>query len=86
MTEERRALANLSNRLLDTLRRMRDTERRKRQEPISSPTFHKLANEVEEASQEVFRLARNEESVGDEAPRGAITIEDMDRTGKSPGD
>jgi hypothetical protein len=79
VTEERRALTNLSNRLLSALRRMRDTERRKRQEAISSPRFHELATEVEDASQEVFRLARLEERVGDESPRGATTIDDVDR-------
>jgi hypothetical protein len=85
MTEERRVLADLSSRLLEALRHMRDTERRKRQEPISSPRFHKLATEVERMSREVFRLARREERVGDEAPRGAITIDDIDRTSDSPG-
>jgi hypothetical protein len=84
MGEQRRALTSLSNRLLEALRRMRDTERRKREEPISSPKFHELATEVERTSQEVFRLARHEERVGDEAPRGDTTIEDTDRTGKSP--
>jgi hypothetical protein len=80
MAERRRAITNVSNRLLAAIRRMRDTEQRKRREPISSPRFHELATEVERTSEEVFRLAHREERLGDEMPRGHTTIDDMDRT------
>ena len=79
MTDKKRALADHSNRLLEALRRMRDTEKRKRQEPISTPKFHKLADEVNRASNEVFRLAREEERLGDESPRGTDSIDDIER-------
>ena len=79
MTDKKRALADHSKRLLEALRRMRDTEKRKRQEPISTPKFHKLADEVNRASNEVFRLAREEERLGDESPRGTDSIDDIER-------
>jgi hypothetical protein len=66
---------------------MREVEKRKRAEPISSPTFHALADEVDKASRDVFRLARDEERLGDEIPRGSDTIDDVDhrdRTSAKP--
>ncbi|MFL5687023.1 MAG: hypothetical protein ACJ77D_13320 [Chloroflexota bacterium] len=83
MAQEKRALSDYSNRLLDALRRMRDTEKRKREEPISSPKFHALAHDVDKASQEVFRLARDEERLGDAAPRGPETINDVDKDARA---
>lgn len=85
MSNEKRALANRSNRLLDALRRLRDTERAKRQEPISSPKFHELANEVDRTSRDVFRLARDERDLGDETARGHETIDDVDRAAGAEG-
>ena len=80
MTDDtKRALADTSNKLLGAVRKVRDTEQRKRQHPISTPVFHELAEEVNRASQEVFRLARVEDRLGDEAPRGSQTIDDVDR-------
>jgi hypothetical protein len=83
--QEKRALANRSNRLLDALRRMRETEKRKRQEPISTPKFHELANEVDRASREVFRLAREQDELGEEIPTGRDTIADVDRSTRAEG-
>ncbi len=58
---------------------MRDVEKRKREEPISSPKFHALADEVDKSSREVFRLARDQERLGDQIPTGSDTIDDVDR-------
>jgi hypothetical protein len=77
--EKKRALADTSNKLLGAVRKVRDLEERKRQHRISTPVFHELAEEVNRASQEVFRLARDEDRLGDESPRGSETIEDVDR-------
>lgn len=80
--EKKRALAGTSNKLLAALKHLRDTEQRKRQLPIASPAFDELAAEVERTSREIFRLARHQDRLGDEAeesPRGAETIEDVDR-------
>jgi hypothetical protein len=66
---------------------MREVEKRKRAEPISSPKFHALADEVDKVSRDVFRLARDEERLGDEIPRGSDTIDDVDhrdRTSAKP--
>jgi hypothetical protein len=79
MSGEKQALATHSNKLLDALRRLRDTEQQKRQEPISSPKFHELANEVDRTSRDVFRLARDERDLGEETSRGHESIDDVDR-------
>jgi hypothetical protein len=87
MSDAKRQLTDRSNRLLDALRDMREVEKRKRAEPISSPKFHALADEVDKASRDVFRLARDEERLGDEIPRGSDTIDDVDhrdRTSAKP--
>jgi hypothetical protein len=78
MAEEKRKLADRSNRLLAALRRLRDIEKVKRQTPISTPAFHRLAEEVEQTSREIFRLAREQERLGDEIPRGPDDIESVD--------
>jgi hypothetical protein len=77
--DEKRALTNRSNHLLEALRQLRTTEKRKRDEPISTPKFHQLADDVEEISRRIFSIARQEEQLGDEAPRGDVTINDIDR-------
>jgi hypothetical protein len=87
MSDAKRQLTDRSNRLLDALRGMREVEKRKRAEPISSPKFHALADEVDKVSRDVFRLARDEERLGDEIPRGSDTIDDVDhrdRTSAKP--
>jgi hypothetical protein len=79
MSEEKRALARRSNRLLDALRHLKATEERKREVPISTPTFHELANDVNATSREIFRIAREQDHIGEEIPTGSDTIEDVDR-------
>lgn len=79
MSEEKRALAGRSNKLLDALRHLKETEERKRHVPISTPTFHELANDVNATSREIFRIARDQDRIGDEIPTGSDTIEDVDR-------
>ena len=79
MSEEKRELAGQSNKLLKALRHLKDTEERKREVPISTPTFHELANDVNATSREIFRIARDQDHLGDEIPTGSDTIEDVDR-------
>jgi hypothetical protein len=83
MSEEKRELAGQSNKLLDALRRLKDVEERKREVPISTPSFHELANDVNATSREIFRIARNQDRLGDEVPTGSETIEDIDRSGET---
>ena len=79
MAEQKRELTERSNRLLEALRHLRDTEKRKRDEPISSPRFHELADDADRTSRRIFTLARDQERIGDETPRGEETINDIDR-------
>ena len=71
-------LASTSDELLDALRELKDTEQRKRHEPISSDEFHRLANEVDAISHEVFTLARDQRDLGERTSRTVETIEDVD--------
>jgi hypothetical protein len=79
MSEEKRALAGRSYKLLQALRHLKETEERKREVPISTPTFHELANDVNATSREIFRLAREQDEIGEQIPTGSDTIEDVDR-------
>ena len=62
--KEKSEHADRSAELLDALRRLKETEQRKRREPISSESFHRLADEVDAISHEVFSIARDERSIG----------------------
>ena len=76
--KEKSELADRSAELLDALRRLKETENRKRHEPISSESFHRLANEVDAISHEVFTIARDERSIGNRTTRSNETIEDLE--------
>ena len=79
MKEPKRELAGRSDKLLDALRHLKDTEERKRKVPISTPAFHELANDVNATSREIFRIARDQDDLGDAIPTGSDTIDDVDR-------
>jgi hypothetical protein len=79
MSDPKRKLTERSNNLLEALRHLRDTEKRKRDEPISTPKFHELAADVDKTSRRIFSLARQQERLGEESPRGQETINDIDR-------
>ena len=70
-------LASKSDELLDTLRTLTETEQRKRDEPISSESFHALANEVDALSHEVWSIARDQDFTGERIPSSDETIEDV---------
>ena len=76
--DKRRALADRSNKLLEALRHLRDTEKRKRQLQISTPPFHQLADEVDRTSRRIFSLAREQDRLGEELPSGSGTIDETD--------
>jgi hypothetical protein len=61
-----RELDSTSRELLDALEELKGIERRKRETERSSEPFHELAEEATDQSREVFRLAREEEMLGDE--------------------
>jgi hypothetical protein len=79
MTDKKQALAGRSDKLLGALRHLKETEQRKREVPISTPTFHELANDVNATSREIFRLAREQDEIGEEIPTGKDTIADVDQ-------
>lgn len=81
MSELKRELASESNKLLDALRHLKETEERKREVPISTPTFHELANDVNATSREIFRIARDQDELGDAIPTGSDSVDDVDRDG-----
>lgn len=84
MTErEKTKLAARSDELLDALHRLKDTEERKRHEEISSDSFHRLANEVDAISHEVFAIARDQRDIGERTTRDGKTIEDVDKEAQS---
>ena len=79
MTDPKKSeLANRSDELLDAVQRLKDTEQRKRQAPISSDAFHELANEVDAISHEVFSIARDQRDIGNETEHSDTTIDDVD--------
>lgn len=78
MPEQKKTeLASRSDELLETIQRLKDTEQRKRQEPISSESFHRLANEVDALSHEVFAIARDQRNIGDRTERADESIDDV---------
>src|SRR4051795_10427775 len=54
-----------SDSLLDAVREIRDLERTKRTQKLSSPEFHQTAEEITDKSRRVFDIARDEEDEGD---------------------
>jgi len=75
---EKSELARRSDDLLGALKRLKETEQRKRQEPISSENFHRLANEVDAISHEVFAIARDQRDIGEHTTTGDETIDDIE--------
>ena len=74
---EKSELARRSDELLAALKRLKETEQRKRQEPISSENFHRLANEVDAISHEVFAIARDQRDIGEQTTPGDETIDEI---------
>jgi hypothetical protein len=76
--QKERRLASDSDRLLETLGEVRKLEVEKRQEEISTPRFHELAEEITEKSNEVFRSAYREEADGDATETSDRSINDAE--------
>ena len=72
MTDKRETDAELADRsanFLDTVHEMRDLERQKRHAARSTDEFHALADAVEEKAREAFKLAHQQNLVGqDDSP------------------
>ena len=81
MSDPKQELTTRSDQLLTELAHLKDTESRKRQEPISSPPFHELADEVNESTRRVFRIAAEQDKLGEEATSGSESIDDIEQRG-----
>lgn len=77
MSQAKRALTGKSDEMLEALRELKATEARKRREPISTPMFHMLADDVYAQSRRIFRIAIQEDELGDESERGVESIDDI---------
>jgi hypothetical protein len=81
MSDPKQDLTARSDQLLTELAHLRQTEARKRQEPISSPPFHELSEEALASSRRVFAIAAEQDELGEEAGPGEESIEDIERRG-----
>jgi hypothetical protein len=77
MSDDDAEVQATSDRLLAEVRRLRAAEERKRQEPVSSPEFHRLAAEVEEQARAVWQTADEQRRVGREAGHREESINDI---------
>ena len=70
------ALRVESDALMDALDDMKRTENKKRRHQVSTPEFHSLAQDVEEKSRRVYRLAKGENDIAETAETTNQTIEE----------
>jgi len=82
-TEQR--LLSSSDEVLRAAGELREVERRKRLEKVSTEEFHRLADISERMSRQIFRAAAEETDAADELPSGSSSIEEIaaEREGKS---
>jgi len=64
--EQRDRIADTSDELMERLTILKALESQKRRDPMSTPRFHELANEVTEVSRDIFSLALREEHEGND--------------------
>lgn len=68
-----------SDALMDALDDMKRTEAKKRRQHVSTPEFHQLAQEVEDKSRRVYRLAKGENDTAEATETTNQTIEETRR-------
>ena len=85
MADQEEELGDLSDRLLREVQAVRELERDKREAPISSPAFHRLADEIAARARRVFSIAAEEQATGDQTERSDETIDDV-AAERNPGD
>ena len=71
-------LARSSNEMLEMVSELKDLERRKREQPISSPAFHELAEQVTDKTGDIMRSVIKQEDLGNQTERGSVSIDDVD--------
>lgn len=78
MADDRhRRVRDDSDELLHALEELKLMERQKRTEDISTPPFHRLAEEVEDQARRVFELAAEENVDGDRAPTTDVSTNEV---------
>src|SRR4051812_12143572 len=65
MTDDKQDLAEGSDALLEALVLLRETERRMQAEHVPSARFSELAHEVHEVTDQIMRLVREQDELGD---------------------
>ena len=79
-------LREVSDRLLREMDELRELEREKRGEPISSPRFNRLAKVIEIKSRDIRTLAADEVAFGEQIPAGdSDTVESVEPDGPAQG-
>jgi hypothetical protein len=81
MSDPKRTLTRRSDQLMVELAHLKDTEAQKRQEAISSPRFHELADEVTASSRRIFEIAAEQDKLGDMSETGEESIDDIELGG-----
>ncbi|HEV7811236.1 MAG TPA: hypothetical protein VGO64_11590 [Candidatus Limnocylindrales bacterium] len=77
MPDRKDQLPDESDRLLAKVADLRELERTKRTEPISSEAFHRLAKEITKKSREIMFAAREQELSGEQSERDDRSIDDL---------
>ena len=74
---DKQQLEGISDRLMAEAGAVKRLEAVKRHYPISSPEFHELAEEIAGHARQVFRLADEEDALGDRIPSDGDDIDDV---------
>jgi hypothetical protein len=78
MTDQKRELARRSDHMLQAIDEIRQLEVEKREQTISTPPFHRLAEAVTQKSREIFQMAYRQEAVGDRTETTDESIEQVE--------
>lgn len=76
--QDRHDLRDHSDRLIEEIEAIKALEVEKRGHEISTPEFHRLAEAIVEKSRDIFRLAAEEDLIGEviEEPQG-VSIDEV---------
>jgi hypothetical protein len=73
----KKRILSSSNKVLESIGELKDLERRKRREKVSTRPYHQLADDVEAKSREIFRAARDETATAYEMESGSPSIDEL---------
>jgi hypothetical protein len=78
MSDPKDRLLDAADGLLAKVEDLRETERRRRDAPISSPAFHDLGRMVTKKSHDIMYAATFEEALGNDTEPGDESIDDVE--------